>query len=610
METIQGKPLQEGLEKILANYLAARARGTFGRSHDLWSVFESLERAFAHGAVVGSRQDLKVSWSMGQGNWAKVPWIAFLDSRETNTTRYGIYCCYLFRQDMSGVYLTYNQGVTELINKRGRSEARDVMHSKAEELRGDSSRLTEHGFSLDDNIDLRSDSSLAAEYEHSTIAYKLYEAGAVPTDRELLQDLEAVLRAYDTYLRAQHSDRGNENHQFEAKVPQAEFPPPETIDLDSVESYIAQKGFVFEPWQIAAYVTALRTKPFVILAGVSGTGKSKLPQLVADATGAECTLLPVRPNWTDSSDVLGYQDLQGHFRPGSLLQFARTAEENPSKHHICIIDEMNLARVEYYFAEVLSRMEDRDAVKSGGYGSRPLLNLDLAPGESHWAKQGLPPNLAIVGTVNMDETTHSFSRKVLDRAFTLEFSSIDLINWERTQGQVPVEPVAWQAFSWCPRAVQIAELHGLTADDHDDVDRVVTTLHKLNTYLVQAQLQVGYRTRDEAALFVLHARELSPYFVTRNGAVVDPLDLVLHMKVLPRIVGGSNAIRRLLLQLLGWAHTGTPFDQEEQAKALREVWTGAGCPTILPDAKFPQTAARLCLMWDRLDSEGFTSFWL
>jgi hypothetical protein len=150
----------------------------------------------------------------------------------------------------------------------------------------------------------------------------------------------------------------------------------------------------------------------------------------------------------------------------------------------------------------------------------------------------------------------------------------------------------------------------LSDEEREKVDHVVRTLDGLNDFLSQAQLQVGYRIRDEAALFVLHARRFSPSFLTREEHPVDPLDLVLHMKVLPRIVGGSNAIRRLLIQLLGWAERGTPFKDEHDANSLLDQWTEEGRPSRLSEAKYPQTTARLCLMWDRLRSEGFTSFWL
>jgi len=372
---------------------------------------------------------------------------------------------------------------------------------------------------------------------------------------------------------------------------------------------ITNLGFVFEPWEIATYIAALRTKPFVILAGVSGTGKSKLPKLVAEATGGESLLIPVRPDWTDSSDILGYCDLQGRFRPGKLLQFIRKASENTEKHFVCIIDEMNLARVEHYFAEVLSHIEDRHLSSLGGFESKPLLNLDLKENEALWAEQKLPPNLAIVGTVNMDESAHGFSRKVLDRAFTIELSDVDLTTWE--SGVLADMPAtSWPAMKWYPRAIQLGGLGKLTKEEREIVDQVVAMLVDINKVLIQAQLQVGYRTRDEIALFVLNAQELKSSFVTRTGKPVAPLDLALLMKILPRLAGGSNAVRRILLQLLGWSHNGKNLQDEEVANSICREWEKDGCQGDISNARFPRTAARLCLMWNRLLNEGFTSFWL
>ena len=128
-----------------------------------------------------------------------------------------------------------------------------------------------------------------------------------------------------------------------------------------------------EIWQLAAYVTAVRTKPFVILAGVTGTGKTQLPLLVAQATGGTSEVIPVRPDWTDSGDLLGYTDLQQRFRPGPLLIRARKASDEPGRYHVFVLDEMNIARVEHYLAEVLSAIERRSAVAGGGFETAPLL---------------------------------------------------------------------------------------------------------------------------------------------------------------------------------------------------------------------------------------------
>ena len=381
-----------------------------------------------------------------------------------------------------------------------------------------------------------------------------------------------------------------------------------SLIIKNLVQAVAGQGFVFEPWQIAAYVTALRTKPFVILAGVSGTGKSKLPALVAQATGGEVKLISVRPDWTDSSDVLGYTDLRGTFRPGQLLELVHRATEERDKHFVCIMDEMNLARVEHYFAELLSHLEDRRRVPGGGYASGFLLSQSLQGSEAYWSNLGLPPNLVIVGTVNMDESSHGFSRKVLDRAFTIEFSDVDLALWENKPKAVLSG--LWPVTAWYPRAAQLAEIGQLTEEEKKKVQEVIQVLSLMNRYLIQAQLQVGYRTRDEIALFVLHAGEISSSFVTRSGVAVSPLDLALQMKVLPRIAGGSNSVRNILFRLLGWAYNGQAFKAEEDAGGLLEMWDNAGRPGFIEGAKYPRTAGRLCLMWNRLLTEGFTSFWL
>lgn len=424
-------------------------------------------------------------------------------------------------------------------------------------------------------------------------------------------DLEKVLDAYDAYLRAR-ADR--EHAVREETAPYAARPAaaPERFSWpDAIEAllrYIEARGFVYQPWEIAAYVAALRTKPFVILAGTTGTGKSRLPALVEDGTGGHVTLVPVRPDWADSSDVLGYTDLQGHFRPGAVLQAARRAMEQPDRHHTCVIDEMNLARVEQYLAEILSRIEARVPAPGGGYRTSPLLDQPLQAADDAWRTVTLEPNFALAGTVNVDESVHGFSRKVLDRAFTLELADVDLS--AVAPPGVEAAPAAWPVSAWHPRAVTLAGLGDADEAVQMHVRRAVDALTAANRLLMPAQAHVAYRTRDEVILFLVHAADIAPAFRTRSGEPVDPLDLALHMKVLPRLLGGSQALRRAVLGLLGWATAGTPFSDEPDARPVLDAWDRAGRPGHLPDAVFPRTAARLCLMWERLLTEGYTSFWV
>lgn len=421
-------------------------------------------------------------------------------------------------------------------------------------------------------------------------------------------DLEQVFHAYEAYRQARQ-EQGAET----IREPRPDYPVAAPFAraeaLEAVLEGIAARGFVYEPWQVAAFVTALRTKPLVILAGVTGTGKSRLPALVAEATGGTSHLIPVRPDWTDSAEVLGYVDLQGSFRPGVVLQVARQAALKPERAVVCILDEMNLARVEHYFAELLSRMEDRHPDRRGGFETAPLLDLILPPSAQEWASVGWPPNLLLVGTVNMDESAHAFSRKVLDRAFTLELAEVELARLPRQPEAPPSASVPWPVSAWWPRAHLLAGLSGLSRDEEAALAHVIEVLTAANRILTPAQLQVGYRTRDEVALFVLHAAEVAGAFRTRTGLPVDPLDLALQMKVLPRLQGGSRPVRQAVCALLGWAAEGRTFAEDDEARPLLEAWERDNRPTYLPGMRFPRTAARLCLMWERLLSEGFTSFW-
>ena len=140
--------------------------------------------------------------------------------------------------------------------------------------------------------------------------------------------------------------------------------------LIEIENFIATRGFVFPGGILRAFYASLRSKPFVILAGNSGTGKSRLVRLFAEASGATVsngrfTMIPVRPDWNDSSELLGYFDLNGEFNPGQLIAPILMAHQNAAKPFFVCLDEMNLAKVEHYFSDFLSIIESRSRNKDG-----------------------------------------------------------------------------------------------------------------------------------------------------------------------------------------------------------------------------------------------------
>lgn len=197
----------------------------------------------------------------------------------------------------------------------------------------------------------------------------------------------------------------------------------EEVPFDKIREGIAAAGMRLPDEVVRRYHSALRSRGFVILTGISGTGKTWLAETYARVTGAQHLVVPVAPNWTSNEDLLGYLNpLDDIFHATAFTEFLeRAAREHreareegraPADYHL-VLDEMNLARVEYYFAKFLSTMEIRSRSDSGE------AVLDLAPGRTVL----LPPNLKVVGTVNIDETTHGFADKVYDRAQLVELGS-------------------------------------------------------------------------------------------------------------------------------------------------------------------------------------------
>jgi hypothetical protein len=591
--------IRESIEFILGNYLEAR-KGPFAGEQRIRSAFDDLIEEIAALPFFARYPTLDIKFSMGKGSWARVPFVMLYDTRETTSARRGVYCAILFREDMSGLYVTLNQGATAA-REQVPFAFRTALAQNAARIRELLPKSLEAYFNFDGDVDLRT-SGQATAYEAGTIVQNFYERGGIPSDDRIAHDLALLVQAYEGVL------------QRDPERTTITVAPSRSFDrataTERLITTIAATGFHFEPWQIATYVTALRTKPFVILAGVTGTGKSQLPALVAKGTGSSYNLIAVRPDWTDSADVIGYSDLQKTFIPGAVLRDAQRAAAHPDTLYTSILDEMNLARVELYFAEVLSFIEGRDRMTGGGFQSRPLVGRELGGDDAHWSEVRLPPNFAIVGTVNMDESSHGFSRKVLDRAFTIELSDVDLGVWRPSVAREAADAEVWPASAWYPRATRLSDLGAISVDDEQQIDSVISTLQALNALLVEAQIQVGYRTRDEIALFMLHAVEIDDAFRTAAGAKVDPLDLALQMKILPRIIGGSLPVQRAVIQMLGWAIAGEPFRNEEAASVAVAKWTDGGRPSTIAGARFPRTAARLALMWDRFTAEGHTSFWL
>ncbi|SEK72319.1 5-methylcytosine-specific restriction endonuclease McrBC, GTP-binding regulatory subunit McrB [Chitinophaga rupis] len=374
--------------------------------------------------------------------------------------------------------------------------------------------------------------------------------------------------------------------------------------IEHVYKYIKGVGLQYQREDIVNFYLSLRTKPFVILAGVSGTGKTQLPRKFAAALGLQANVIqiPVRPDWTDGSELLGYTSLDGNFIAKELVLTIKEATkgDNIKKPYFFILDEMNLARVEHYFSDFLSIIETREWAdeQKNSIVTDPLIRKEVlvnAKNKNEFESLLWPDNLYLIGTVNMDETTHTFSRKVLDRANTIEMNSIDL-DWSKLSdddGPEEVSDIQNDVFR-APylRAIDLAK------DDRDSINDKIKLLIEINEKLQHVGLHFAYRVRDEIAFYLINNK--------KNKLIEDNVafDFQIMQKILPRIHGSSEGIQTLLIELLNILE-GQKIKTEnfEFTLFLKEF-------NKREKLNYPRSSKKIVFMLKRYDEDRFTSFWI
>ncbi len=339
------------------------------------------------------------------------------------------------------------------------------------------------------------------------------------------------------------------------------------------------------------FITTLRTKPFLLLAGISGTGKSQKVQELAFMTcpkgglreeggtmpGNYC-LVEVRPNWHDSTELLGYYSaLSGKYELTDFIRFTYKAIQNKDVPFFLCLDEMNLAPVEQYFAEYLSVLETRkkrgDEILTQYLLSKDVFaNCALKKDEvnlytdkdteiiTYLKENGLtlPDNLFVIGTVNMDDTTHQFSRKVIDRAFTIEMNGGKMAEMFSPESKVLLEyrdePIPLDAFkSQFIRAYEVFEdarfakykdvistrIPQLLGDSDGTADA-----DSINGVLNETPFRVSYRVQNELVLYLstLIERANFPEPDQIEGLIGEATLAILLEKVLPRVQGEQKQL--------------------------------------------------------------------
>lgn len=368
------------------------------------------------------------------------------------------------------------------------------------------------------------------------------------------------------------------------------------------------------------YLTAIKSKPFLLLAGISGTGKSRIVRELARACWnvdseeykaqkpKNFEMVQVKPNWHDSGELIGYVSRvsgKPEFVAGDFLKFVAKAWENPDTPYFLCLDEMNLAPVEQYFAEYLSVVESRRRNEEGIIVTDPILkkaneewyfNLTASLTSDEEIRKlfndkgiSLPQNLVVIGTVNMDETTFSFSRKVLDRAMTIEMNEVDLYGGLTDRHEVIGKLGNNELVG---TAVEGVDVYG---DNKDVCDTAISYLAKLNDILEGTPFKVAYRTRNEFLLYVVNNL---PYNKDKDGndlpqgyVIARALDEITSMKILSRIEGDDTKVKESLLDNLMDAIKDGLSEISGEENPVESV-----------------SIAKLKEMKNRLSS-GYTSFW-
>ena len=380
---------------------------------------------------------------------------------------------------------------------------------------------------------------------------------------------------------------------------------PQAKNIDDIDLF---KPVSFDAISNHCFINALRTKPFLLLAGISGTGKSQKVQELAFMTcpegelrneggttpGNYC-LVEVKPNWHDSTELLGYYSaLSGKYELTDFIRFAYKAAQNKDVPFFLCLDEMNLAPVEQYFAEFLSVLETRKKV-GNEIQTQYLLSKDhfsncelqkkvlvkdegdIIEGNKQYKMEflysekdaeiitylkenglTLPDNLFVIGTVNMDDTTHQFSRKVIDRAFTIEMNGGKMSEMFSPESKMLLEyrdePIPLEAFkAEFVRAYEVLDDVRFAKYKVVISTRIPTLLgdsdgtaeaDSINGILNETPFRVSYRVQNELVLYLstLIERANFPEPDQIEGLIGEATLAILLEKVLPRVQGEQKQL--------------------------------------------------------------------
>lgn len=393
----------------LTAFLDAYGEGRTGPFTTVGAVSRTktaLQTWLQNSRPIASRDTIRVKISVGQGNWTRTPWIALLDDRVTTSTQRGFYIVFLMSDDLSVTYLTLNQGMTELVQRRGQRGAVEQMENFAADAREKVGALLEDRFALSNDIDLQSPTSASANYEVGTIAHKSYDTGSIPGDEEVLADLEELLTAYDKLIALQEGHSQDEQ----------ETAQPYSLN-DALHELFLERA------ELEELLATWENKFNLILQGAPGVGKSFVSRRLAYCLLGEKA--PERVRSVQFHQSYSYEDFVRGYRPSSdggfslqdgvFYEFCKQAADDPENRYVLLIDEINRGNLSKILGELMLLIEadKREAASEGQREWTARLAYSNPDEEEFW----VPDNLFILGMMNTADRSLSLVDYALRRRF-------------------------------------------------------------------------------------------------------------------------------------------------------------------------------------------------